>query len=237
MIDLFTWLPRRAAAEAGPQGARPRRVFLKEAVLAIAAAVAARRPAAAQQGKVPEWTMVIDLNRCIGCQSCVVSCKAQSRSAGERFNTRVSEGESAKGHRSAFVPTLCNQCEDPPCVAACPVQATHKLDNGVVVNDWSRCTSDGSCVTACPYGARYLDARFGRKVDKCDFCLDRLEKGLLPACVESCPPRARLFGDAAAPAGEFAQYLGRSGLRPAQPELGLKTRVLYLPLMKRDGKK
>ena len=177
------------------------------------------------------WGMIIDTNRCTGCRSCMVACKLQNNTAANRFNTAVREQES--GHypaaRIAFTPALCNQCYDPPCAPACPEAAIAKLPNGIVVTDWNKCTGRGDCVTACPYGARFQDPRFGEKADKCDFCLDRLQQGLEPACVEACAPGARVWGDFKAPAGAFAKYLQQGGLTSRLPQLGIKTQVLYAP--------
>ncbi|MGC8490714.1 MAG: 4Fe-4S dicluster domain-containing protein [Syntrophobacteraceae bacterium] len=176
--------------------------------------------------------MIIDLNRCTGCNSCVIACKLQNRTVDHRFNTMVEQGEAGSypEARIVFTPILCNQCEEPPCVPVCPQKATYKIVGGIVVTDWNKCTGEGACVTACPYGARFLDSRFSNRVDKCDFCLDRLRQGLQPACVESCPPRARIWGDFSAPSGEFARLLSEGGLKPRKPELGIKTNVLYKPL-------
>jgi tetrathionate reductase subunit B len=121
-------------------------------------------------------------------------------------------------------------------VPACPEKATYKLENGIVFTDWKRCAGLGNCVHACPYGARSLDPRFENKADKCDFCLDRLEDGLPPACVEHCPPGARIFGDRERPSGLFAEYLKRTDLVTARPELRMKTSVLYVPLKRRVSK-
>lgn len=183
------------------------------------------------QESSPDYVMIIDLNKCNGCESCVIACKARNRTAPGQFLTRVNAVETGRyPHLKAhFRPVQCNQCEDPPCVAACPEQATYKLANGIVFTDWNRCKGLGDCVSACPYGARILDSRFGNKSDKCDFCLDRLEKGLLPSCVENCPPGARLFGDRNRPSDALAEAVRRTDLLPAKPELRMKTRVLYVP--------
>ncbi|MDR3568013.1 MAG: 4Fe-4S dicluster domain-containing protein [Syntrophobacteraceae bacterium] len=173
--------------------------------------------------------MIIDLNRCTGCNSCVIACKLQNSTAKHRFNTVVEEREVGgyPDSRIVFTPVLCNQCIDPPCAPACPQKATYKIAGGIVVTDWNKCTGAGDCVTACPYGARFLDPRFSNRVDKCDFCLHRLARGLQPACVEACPPRARVWGDFAAPCGEFALALSEGRLDPPKPELGIRTNVLY----------
>jgi tetrathionate reductase subunit B len=180
--------------------------------------------------------MIIDLNRCTGCNSCVIACKLQNGTAEHRFLTVVEEHEAGiyPEARIVFTPVLCNQCVDPPCVPACPQKATFKIAGGIVVTDWNKCTGAGVCVDACPYGARFLDQRFSNRVDKCDFCLDRLTRGLEPACVEGCPPRARLWGDFAAPSGEFARVLSEGGLESLRPELGIRTNVLY-KWVRKDG--
>ena len=96
--------------------------------------------------------------------------------------------------RSFFVPKLCNQCDNPPCVQVCPVGATFKTEDGVVLVDEDYCIGCRYCIQACPYGARYLDPHT-KTADKCTFCYHRITKGLLPACVEVCPTQARVFGE------------------------------------------
>ncbi|HBG19565.1 MAG TPA: hypothetical protein DDY32_09915 [Desulfobulbaceae bacterium] len=214
-----------------------RRVFLKSGIAVIALAGAAKVSRALASSPNPKWAMVIDVNRCTGCQACVIACKAQNKTATDQFNTRVLSVEDGNypESRVVFTPVQCNHCEDPKCVPACPLEATYKLPNGIVVTDWEKCESLGACVQACPYGARFLDARYEDKVDKCDFCLNRLEQGLLPACVEACEANARLFGDMNAPEGEFAEYLKRRDLTVRKPELKIRTSLLYVP--SRNAKK
>lgn len=214
-----------------------RRLFLKNGLVVIGLAGMAKVPGALASSPTPKWAMIIDVNRCTGCQSCVIACKAQNKTAAGQFNTRVLSLEDGNfpEARVIFTPVQCNHCENPPCVPACPLEATYKLPNGIVVTDWEKCESFGTCVTACPYGARFLDERHGNKVDKCDFCLNRLEQGLLPACVEACEANARVFGDLNAPSGEFAEYLKRRDLAVRKPELKIKTSIRYVP--SRTGKK
>lgn len=218
-----------------------RRRFIKKSGLVLLGSAAATGMASVAMAEgAPKWAMIIDLNRCTGCQSCVIACKNQSKTTTGNFNTQILSVETGRypATRIVYTPVQCNQCDTPPCVAACPVGATFKLDNGIVVTDWDKCRADGPCAEACvwkcPYGARSLDSRFGNKADKCDFCLDRLAQGLEPACVESCPSKARIFGDINRPLGEFAAYLKKSGLktRKAGLKAGLKTgpQVHYLPL-------
>lgn len=174
------------------------------------------------------YMMIIDTERCMGCNSCVTACKFQNETARSYFLTTVSSIEDGEYPtvRSRFTPQNCTQCDTPACLPACPSKAISKLSNGIVVTDWNKCTGDGACVSACPYDARFIDPRFG-KADKCDFCLHRLAEGLQPACVESCPSNARLFGDINAPKGEFAKYLARADLRERLPDLGIATSTRY----------
>ncbi len=210
-----------------------RRGFIKKSGLLIlgGAAVVGIESAAAAAENPEKWGLIIDLNRCTGCQSCVIACKNQSKTTSGNFNTRVLSAETGSGPaaRVVYMPVQCNQCDNPPCVAACPAHATFKLANGIVVTDWDKCESNGACVESCPYGARFLDSQHGNKADKCDFCLDRLALGLKPACVESCPSKARIFGNMKQPRGEFAAYLNKAGLRVRKPEFKTRPRVHYIP--------
>ncbi len=182
----------------------------------------------------PLWTMIIDLNRCMGCQSCVIACKARSRAGRGIFYTRLVERHSDRlpEPKRFFLPVLCNHCKSPRCVSACPSDAITKLENGIVLVDHARCTGSGRCVSACPFGSIQLDPSRGNRAFKCDFCLERIRAGLMPACVEACPSRARLFGDMNRPQGEFAAYLGheipQSAGRPGP-------RVLYVTLRNEVG--
>ncbi len=206
-----------------------KRLFLKSSLVMLAGMVLHPKRVLAD-ARHPEWTMIVDVNRCIGCQSCVIACKAQNDTAEGNFNTRVLTAESSLPPAYTFMPVMCNQCENAPCVRACPREATFRRKDGIVVTDWNRCDGSGDCIAACPYNARSLDSTHGNRSDKCDFCLDRLEQGLAPACVEACASGARVFGDAANPVGEMASYLRRQNLKVHRSELNLRGRVFYVPL-------
>lgn len=179
------------------------------------------------------YGMGIDIDKCIGCGRCMQACKMENDVPNEPFFFRtwveryviktdrsvsintISTGpeESADVFvekdilRSFFVPKLCNQCDHPPCVQVCPVGATFKTADGVILMDTKRCVGCRYCIQACPYGARYLHP-VTKVADKCTFCYHRLVKGLLPACVEVCPKQARVFGDMksiASPLGRFVR--------------------------------
>jgi len=122
---------------------------------------------------------------------------------------------------------LCNQCDTPPCVEVCPVQATERRDDGVVVIHYGKCIGCGMCLTACPYDARFFNPIRGT-ADKCDFCLHRIDKGLEPACVSSCVGRALTFGDLNNPNSEISKLLADTGASVLKPELGTKPKVWYV---------
>lgn len=164
---------------------------------------------------MPRYAMVIDQERCVGCQSCTVACKSEWDVPNGFGRTRVRQtgtvGQFPKLSTSFYV-SQCNHCDRPTCVPACPTGATYPDQNGVVRVNRALCIGCGSCVAACPYGARYINASLG-KVDKCDFCSSRLEKGLEPACVTTCPARAKIFGDLENPSSDVFRLAYRDGAR------------------------
>jgi tetrathionate reductase subunit B len=170
--------------------------------------------------------MLIDLNSCSGCHACSVSCKAEHRAPSEFFRHRVQYVE--KGtfpHVSRmFIPTLCQHCTDAPCIQSCPVDAIKRTDQGIVVIDDNACVGSGTCVSACPYGAIYLDPKT-QLATKCDFCQDRLEEGESPACVSTCPTDAILFGSENDP--KIIDQLKAGTYTTWEHETRTKPRVFY----------
>ncbi len=137
--------------------------------------------------------------------------------------------------KSFFVPKLCNQCDNPPCVTVCPVGATYMTKDGVVLIDQEHCIGCGYCIQACPYGARFFlpdfsETHFGqvRVVDKCTWCYHRIHKGLLPACVEACPVEARIFGDLRDPDSPVRKILREKRIYVLKPDLGTEPKVYYI---------
>jgi tetrathionate reductase subunit B len=161
--------------------------------------------------------MVIDSKRCIDCRACTLACKVENKVPEGYWRnwvkqqtpppeTLMDHPESARMH---FQPGNCMHCDDATCVSACPTGATYRNpdDNTIQVNQ-KLCIGCGSCIPACPYGARYRHP--DRKVvDKCDFCAARRERGDAPACVVTCPTKARIFGDINDPADEAARLLAQ----------------------------
>lgn len=141
-----------------------------------------------------------------------------------------------------FEPRLCMQCENPPCTTVCPVSATFATPDGVILVDAERCIGCGYCVTACPYGARYIvPAGAGSPMntpgvaDKCTWCYHRITRGGRPVCVEICPVGARLFGDRNDPTSRVAAVVRGQHPEMLHPEYGTRPRVLYLGSATREG--
>lgn len=177
------------------------------------------------------YAMVIDQERCVGCQSCTVACKSEWDVPNGGARTRVRQtgltGSFPKLTTSFYV-SQCNHCERPTCVPACPTGATYQDQNGIVRVNRELCIGCGACVAACPYGARYVDAVIG-KVDKCDFCAIRVEKGLEPACVATCPAHAKLFGDLENPSSEVFRQVYREGAhRMETADIAIGPNVYYV---------
>ncbi len=149
--------------------------------------------------KEHNYAMVIVQDRCIGCKACEVACKTTWHipSNPQDYRTKVLYiGKSqSDNYKVSWLPILCNQCDNPPCVWVCPTGASYKRkQDGIVLVDFDKCIGCKACMEACPYDARYYNEELS-SVDKCTFCLPRLEKGLKPACVEACPMQCRNFGD------------------------------------------
>ena len=203
-----------------------------------------------------DWVMMIDLNRCDGCGDCVRACQQlHNVPAGQEWIT-VYRMPAEDGSAVPF-PRPCMQCDNPPCTFVCPVGATFKRGDGVVLIDHDRCIWCRYCMAACPYGARYFNwgghpeltpaeqATYSPEnpvvhrrgtVEKCMFCVHRTPDGHLPECVASCPKGAMYFGDRREDAvtnglGEtlaFSDVLRRGAFRWKE-ELGTRPRVYYMP--------
>jgi molybdopterin-containing oxidoreductase family iron-sulfur binding subunit len=194
--------------------------------------------------------MVVDLRKCIGCQSCVVACKSEHNTPTGILQTNVLERELGKFPNvvRVFLPVLCNHCDEPTCVEVCPSKATLKREDGVVMIDFDKCIGCGACVEHCPYHARVLvqenrtlfpDGKTvfekpvhqkvpGKVALKCDFCFFRLAEGKQPACVEVCPTGARAFGDVRDPKSNVSGLIQQYNAWVMLPDKNTKPQVYYI---------
>ncbi len=212
------------------------------------------------------WGMVINLDKCIGCEYCLRACTAtndvwvdpnQSRPE-KPWNIVVQEKTSAGS--PFFFSRPCLHCGDAPCVEVCPVQATYHRADGLVVMNYDRCIGCRYCEIACPYDARKfnwqarsevnpyiptwgiaeVDRRPRGVVEKCTFCIHRIDAGLkqgftpgedreaTPACVNICPVGARLFGDLNDSSSVVSQAIATEATIRLREELGTEPSVYYV---------
>jgi molybdopterin-containing oxidoreductase family iron-sulfur binding subunit len=199
------------------------------------------------------YGIVIDLKQCLGCNSCTMACKQKNATPTGTGWAKLYQWETGtfpNAHRD-YLPTMCNHCAEPPCVNSCPTGASYQTPEGVVLVDADQCIGCRQCMVACPYNARQFnfggnagyfpgkdltayevalqDRHREGTVDKCDLCVDRLEQGLLPACVQACPGDARFFGDLDDPNSQVSQLIITRGGYQLHPELGTNPSVYYLP--------
>lgn len=214
---------------------------------------------------LPETTqrklgLVIDLDTCVGCHACVISCKgwntenygaplsdmdAYGAAPSGTFLNRVhsyeveGEGQGCPS-QTVYFPKSCLHCEDAPCVTVCPTGASYKrAEDGIVLVNEDACIGCGLCAWACPYGAREMDAAAG-VMKKCTLCVDRIynqnlpEEDRVPACVRTCPAGARHFGDLGDPDSAVSRLVAERGGYDLMPELGTKPVNKYLPPRPKD---
>lgn len=131
--------------------------------------------------------------------------------------------------KAFFVPKLCNQCENPPCVQVCPVGATYQTADGVVLVDRTWCIGCGYCIMGCPYGVRFFHPKY-HTAEKCNFCYHRITKGMKTACVEACPFGARMIGNIKDPGDPVTKIIMTERVGVLKEEFGTKPQAYYLGL-------
>jgi Fe-S-cluster-containing dehydrogenase component len=214
-----------------------------------------------------QFAYALDISRCIGCRRCVYACveeNNQSRDPQIHW-IRVYAMEKEKGvdfqHADPYydppqvpeeghfyVPVQCQQCENPPCTKVCPVGATWKEKDGIVVIDYDWCIGCRYCMAACPYGARHFNwgepslpkgelnpntHALGNRprpkgvVEKCTFCIQRTRAGRYPACVEACPVGARKFGNLLDPESEIRYIIEKKRILVLKEDLNTVPKFFY----------
>ena len=207
----------------------------------------------------------LNLSICIGCRKCAEACHEENNHDRATNNSYIRVFEMSKGSidfesgdagydhpvpqpDKYYMPVQCQQCDNAPCVKVCPVEATWKEDDGVVVVDYNWCIGCRYCEAACPYHARrfnwskpevpadevnpdqgYLSNRIRPQgvVEKCTFCLHRTRRGRLPACLEACPTGARVFGNLLDPESEIRWVLKNKRVFVLKEELGTRPSFFY----------
>jgi molybdopterin-containing oxidoreductase family iron-sulfur binding subunit len=244
-----------------------RRIFLKKSGAVLAGASGAMSlpvltscaPETARGESVLEgkrWGMVIDLTRCRDdCTACMDACRHENNVAyhdDKRWDVHwirratLHPKDEDSGLEEKSVLLMCNQCDDPPCAQVCPVQATYKREDGIVMVDHHRCIGCRYCMIACPYNARFFNYKESEDwpnkeypkrshgvAESCHFCAHRLDEAKRPACVEACESRgenALIFGDLNDPASEVAHLVEEGFVKRIREDLGTNPKVYYLGL-------
>jgi Fe-S-cluster-containing dehydrogenase component len=207
-----------------------------------------------------EWRMVIDLSKCIGCNYCVWACQAVNDVADDEMRWNVGFPERTETGRDFYMTRPCLHCAEAPCVRVCPVEATWTRADGIVAMDYDRCIGCRYCEVACPYDARRFNWRAPESenayqpawgspetprrdrgvVEKCTFCVHRIDRGLAqgltpgvdraatPACVNACPVGARVFGDVLDPESPVSRALREQPTFRLREDFGTEPRVHYI---------
>jgi molybdopterin-containing oxidoreductase family iron-sulfur binding subunit len=212
-----------------------------------------------------KWAMVVKLENCKdGCTDCIDACHSIHNVPDfgnpkdeikwiwtDPYENVFPEQQSEFTEESLKeepVLVLCNHCENPPCTRVCPVKATWKREDGIVMMDFHRCIGCRFCMSACPYGSRSFNWRDPRPyiketnpdfptrtkgvVEKCNFCEERLREGLLPACVEACEDKTLVFGNLEDPNSEVSKLISSNYTLRRHSGLGTAPKVYYL---RQDG--
>ncbi|MGE5288586.1 MAG: 4Fe-4S dicluster domain-containing protein [Micromonosporaceae bacterium] len=217
----------------------------------------ARAATTARKPKTPKhaWCMVIDLRYCDGCASCTLACQNRHELSKDQTWIKVYTMKGADGG-TFHMPRPCMMCEDPPCMYVCPVGATFRNADGVVLVDQNVCIGCRTCMAACPYEARYFNwsdpppakrlptpptpefpvPQIKGTVGKCVLCADRLPHGELPACVAGCPMGVIYIGDlvtdvavnALGKTVKLSEFLKANDAVRFKEELGTNPRVYYI---------
>jgi Fe-S-cluster-containing dehydrogenase component len=212
-----------------------------------------------------KFAYALNLSICVGCRRCAKACHLENNHDRPTNNSYIRVLEMSKGSLDLaggsaaydhavpkkdkfYMPVQCHQCDNAPCVKACPIEATWKENDGIVVVDYNWCIGCRYCEAACPYHARrfnwskpeipaeeinpdqaYLSNRVRPQgvMEKCTFCLHRTREGRLPACLEACPTGARVFGNLEDPNSEIRWVLENKRVFVLKEDVGTQPRFFY----------
>jgi len=197
--------------------------------------------------------MVIDLTRCEpGCTICLDACREENNVAfhdDARWDVhwirkvKIRPKDESHGTEEKTVLLMCNHCDDPPCVQVCPVQATFKREDGIVLVDHHRCIGCRYCMIACPYNARYFNYKENEDwpnkeypkrshgvPEACNFCAHLVDQGKMPACVDACDAGALVFGDLNDPNSEISRVIDENSMKKTREDGGTEPKVYYIGL-------
>ncbi len=228
---------------------------------------------------MPDYVMVVDLQKCTACGACVVGCKVENNIPDGFFWSHYIQETVGifPDVKWNYIPTMCNHCREAPCVKACTVKprAMYKLENGLTLHDDTRCIGCQACENACPYGVifynkekphqfwhneisliegctsspieithraggnvipyynpereiTYAGIRAKNTVEKCTFCDHRIKRGMIPYCSETCPSKARIFGDLADKDSKVNELLQKYPATRMREDFGTEPRVYYI---------
>ncbi len=177
------------------------------------------------------YAMLIDLRKCIGCNTCAVVCKSENNVPLGVWRSWVKKIEKGRypNSKEISLPIVCNNCANPICVTVCPVGASVKRPDGIVYIDPHRCIGCRYCMASCPYGVRYINPKT-KIAEKCYWCHHRVDAGLFPACVEACPTGAILFGDLNDHGSPISKTISTHSVQVIKPEMGTKPHTFYIRL-------
>jgi tetrathionate reductase subunit B len=175
------------------------------------------------------YVIVIDSRKCLNCKACVVACRAENNVplefSRDWLNVEV------RGEFPVLLgvsePEQCHHCADPACVRVCPTGASFQRSDGIVAIKPEDCVGCRYCMIACPYNARFFRKDTG-VVEKCDLCRKRVDRGEVPACVETCPSKVRVFGDLTDSSSPASELLARRQFRVKKAEAGTSPQLYYL---------
>lgn len=174
------------------------------------------------------YAMAVDTNKCVGCADCVVACQTENNVPHGYCRDWIVENVEGTypSLDMKFQSERCNHCENAPCVRCCPTGASHIAEGGIVLVTHDECIGCGACIESCPYDARYVHP--DGYVDKCTFCIHRVDKGQNPACVDVCPTYCLHFGDLDDPNSDVSKALKDRSWYVLAPQAGTKPQLYFL---------